>query len=125
MKNKRFTFTLKDSLRRKLTRDTMFLEFPSISAYLNELIEKGLPASKSLDSRLQEVEKKLETLSDSLLNELKDLHKRVYITYRIVSYSLARSYFIKPGSISENDMEDANAFIESEVKNMEKKFGGE
>ena len=123
MKNKLFAFTLKETLRQKLVSDSQNLGFPSISAYINELIRTGLPVSESLDLRLQLIEKKIDTLFHDIRTLKGDVNRRTFITFRLTSYILARSFFIKQGDASEDDIKEANKIIEHEMSMFKKRSG--
>jgi hypothetical protein len=121
-KYNRFTFTLKNELRKKLYLDSSLLGFTSITDYLNELVERGLPASESVGKRLQTIEKKQDELSAILSEEINVLHKRLYLTYRIATYTLMRSFYIKAGEISESDADEVNSFIDNEIEKIKEMF---
>ncbi len=121
-KNNRFKFTLKEGLRDKLVLDSKIPDYPSISAYLNALIETGLPKMVSIENKIDRFEEKLDSMN-SFLDALDQVHRRLYITYRIAAYLLARSFLSELGApVSEEEMVKANSFIESEVEKMKKKF---
>ena len=126
-----YTYNISEELKKKFISDSARHNFPSLTAYLKELIERGLPLSKSLEKRLQFIEEKVETNAENLeienqktLSLLKEVYKRVYVNSKIVSFILARTFFIKPGKISDNDFDDAKYFIENELALFEKKFEG-
>ena len=121
-RNQRFEFKLTTETKKKLLRDSALNGYASPSAYLSELIEVGPPVSKNLDLRLQLIEKKVETYANNLeiqnnniLSLSKDIFKRNYIVYRIAAFLLSRSFFIKPGNVSEDDISDSNRFIEEQL----------
>ncbi|MCK4765399.1 MAG: hypothetical protein KAW12_24570 [Candidatus Aminicenantes bacterium] len=124
MRTRKFQFRLPDDLRNKVLRDSVMMGFPSISSYLCKLIEIGLPQIESKNINVQDVIQEQRILLDSLSEKVNDLQKRDYITYKIAAHILARSFFTKPGVLPENIIAEANSLIESEVKNMEKKFRG-
>ena len=124
MKNRKVSFRLPDNLRNKLLRDSLISGFDNPSSYLCKLIERGLPKIDSNVTKVQDVNHEHMFLLESLSEKVNDLQKRDYITYKIAAHILARSLFIKPGFIPENIIAEANSLIESEVKNMEKKFRG-
>ena len=132
MKNKSFTFTLRNSLRNKLINDTINNGFSSISAYINELIKKGLPVDEPIDLRLKLVEKKLDSLTDNVFAHnkrtyslLEKLFKKFAVVYKIAAHILARTFFIKPGNISQDDFVQTKAFIEEQVKRIEESNGSD
>jgi phosphorylcholine metabolism protein LicD len=122
MKNDSFHLRLSTALKAKLIRDSALSGFATPTAYLQELIDRGLPLSKSIDMRLQEFEKNLDTELDNLSNKVKDMHKQIYLVYKVAARVLVRSFYIKPGSASENDLAETNSILESDFINVEKKF---
>jgi hypothetical protein len=129
MKNKRFTFTLENSLKEKLVHDYLKSKFPSISAYLNELIKRGLPTSEPLDLWMKLIDKKIDCLTDNVtafhtrnFTLLEKIFKRIHIVYRVVGYALARLFYLKSGPVSPDDIEDANVIIKREVAEIERNY---
>ena len=103
-----------------------------MTAYFKKLIETGLPVEENLDIRLQLIDKKVETNAANaeiqikkLLSMAKDIFKRNFIVYRIVYFLLSRSFFIKPGEISEEDTANSKAYIEEQLRLYEKRYEGE
>lgn len=125
MKNDSFHLRLSTALKAKLVRDSALCGFTTPTKYLKELIERGLPVSKSIDKRLEDFEKNLDTELDNLSGEVKDMHKLIYLTYRVAARVLIRSFYIKRGESSDNDLEEARSIIDGEVINMEKRFSEE
>lgn len=135
MSKENLTITISPEIKQKLTIDSVRLGFTSKSLYLSELVRKGLPVSESLDIRLQLIEQKIDMLPGNILtmlknqsNEigtsLKDVDRRTHLTFRIVSFILARTFLMAKGTISEDDIKRANTFIENEL-NAFKKISGE
>jgi hypothetical protein len=55
-----------------------------------------------------------------LLTLLERAYKRIYVAYRLVSYILGRSFYIKPGNISMQDLEETNRIIDKEIDHVRK-----
>ena len=129
MKNKRFTFTLKNSLKEKLVHDSLKSEFPSISAYLNELIRRGLPSVEPMDIWMKYIDKKIDCLTDNITafqnhhtSLLGKIFKRVYVNYKLAGYVLARLFHQTPGFIPQDSKDAANKIIKSELEDAENRF---
>jgi primase-polymerase (primpol)-like protein len=129
MKNKRFTFTLENSLKEKLVHDSLKSKYSSISAYLNELIKRGLPSVEPMDVWMKYIDKKIDCLSDNITafhnhhtTLLGKIFKRVYVNYRLAGYILARLFHHKSGLISQENKDAANKIIEVELEETENRF---
>ena len=125
-------FRIHDELKNKLLADSIKNNFPSMTAYLEKLIKIGLPFSDSLETRLQFIEKKVDTNAKNLEMQIKKLfsllekiNKRLLLIYRINSQILARTFYIKPGNITEHDIEESNRLIEHEVNKILEKTENE
>ncbi len=132
MKKVLVQFKISEEEKRKLIYDSVKNNFPSMTAYFKKLIETGLPVEENLDIRLQLIDKKVETNAANaeiqikkLLSMAKDIFKRNFIVYRIVYFLLSRSFFIKPGEISEEDTANSKAYIEEQLRLYEKRYEGE
>ena len=128
-KDQRFEFKLTSETKKKLLRDSALNGYFSPSAYLAKLIDIGPPVSEDLDIRLQLIEKKVEVYGNNLeiqnkkiVSLTQDIFKRNYIIYRIVAFLLSRSFFIKRGKVSEEDIDDSNRFIEEQLDNYMNRF---
>lgn len=131
MKKVLVQFKISEEEKRKLIYDSVKNNFPSMTAYFKKLIETGLPVEENLDIRLQLIDKKVETNAANaeiqikkLLSMVKDIFKRNFIVYRIVYFLLSRSFFIKPGEISEEDTANSKAYIEEQLRLYEKRYEG-
>ena len=125
-------FRITDELKSKLIEDSIKNNFPSMTAYLEKLINIGLPFSDSLETRLQFIEKKVDTNAKNLEIQIKKLfslleklNKRLLLIYRIISQILARTFYIKSGHITESDIEASNRLIEQEVNKILEKTENE
>lgn len=125
MKKTTFNLLLPKELKAKLIRDSALNGFASPTAYLKELIKRGLSLSKPIDMKFEEFEKNLDTELDNLSKEVKGMHKLIYLTYKVAVRVLIRSFYIKRGESSDNDLEEARSIIDGEVINMEKRFSEE
>ena len=132
MKNVFVQFKISEEEKRKLIYDSVKNNFPSMTAYFKKLIETGLPVEENLDIRLQLIDKKVETNAANaeiqikkIMSFVKDIFKRNFIVYRIVYFLLSRSFFIKPGEISEEDTANSKAYIEEQLRLYEKRYEGE
>ncbi|MCK4766581.1 MAG: hypothetical protein KAW12_30590 [Candidatus Aminicenantes bacterium] len=130
MRKESFHLKLPQVLKDKLIRDSASYKFSTPTAYLHELIKKGLPLTGNLDIRLQLIEKKLDSLTDNVFAHNKrtssflgKIYKKLYVVYKVAAYILARTFFIKPGNISQDDFAQTKAFIEEQVKKIEKSSG--
>lgn len=126
MKKVTFSFTLTPKQKDKLIIDAIKLGYHSISGYLCRLIENGLPISKPIDLRLQLIEKKLDSLTDTSNYQdkrkesiLTTMFKKIALVYKIAAHALARTYYIKPGNISQEDFERTKSYIDEQIKNIE------
>ena len=129
MKNKRFTFTLENRLREKLVRDSLKSNYSSISAYLNELIKRGLPTVEPMDIWMKYIDKKIDHLSDNITAShnqnttlLGKIFKRVFVVYRLAGYILARQFHQKSGFVSQQNKDAANKIIKFEIEETDNKF---
>jgi len=129
MKNKKFTFTLENSLKEKLVHDSLKSEYPLISAYLNELIKRGLPTSEPMDIWMKYIDKKIDSLSDNITafqnrntTLFGKIFKRVFVIYRLAGYILARQFHQTPGFISQDSKDAANKIIRGELEDTENRF---
>jgi hypothetical protein len=124
----RFSLNLDAQQKEKLYRDAGKNGFSSPTSYLIDFIEKGgSSVSDSLELRLQLIEKKVEVYSSNqemqhkkLFTLLERAYKRIYVAYRLVSYILGRSFYIKPGNISMQDLEETNRIIDKEIDHVRK-----
>jgi hypothetical protein len=131
MKKVLVQFKISEEEKRKLIYDSVKNNFPSMTAYFKKLIETGLPVEENLDIRLQLIDKKVETnaanaeiQTKKIMSFVKDIFKRNFIVYRIVYFLLSRSFFIKPGEISEEDTANSKAYIEEQLRLYEKRYEG-
>jgi len=147
MKNTKLTFTLSDGLKKKLHADASFYGFPSATAYLASLIENGPSRPDNQDVKIQDLEEKIDALltqqekspfplekidsmASSLIGqekkftgELDKIFRFSYVNFRLIIHILARLFYIKPGDISRQNKEDADAYVKQQVKLMEERFG--
>jgi len=127
MKNERITIRLSAELKEKLSENALKNGFPSATAYLVSLIEKGSSRPDNLDAKLQAIEKKIDAIADQQVKSpfsLEKIFKHAYMCFRLISYILTRTFYIKPGKVSEENMEISHAYIDREVKFMHEKYGG-
>jgi len=133
MKNERITIRLSAELKEKLSENALKNGFPSATAYLVNLIGNGLSQSKTLDTQaenLHQIKEQVNTIASNQTTqeaksaaELDKIFRFSYINYRIIIHILARLFYIKPGDISRQNKEDADAYIKQQVKLMEERFG--
>jgi len=129
MKNKRFVFTLENSLKEKLVHDSLKSNFPSVSAYLAELIKRGLPTSEPMDVWMRYIDQKIDCLGENITTVqnhhttlLWKIFKRVYVNYKLAGYILARLFHQTPGFIPQDSKDAANKLIKSELEEAENRF---
>ena len=134
MRKEKLSISLSPEIKKKATLDSVRLGFTSKSLYLSELIQKGLPVSESLDIRLQLIEQKIDMLPGNILTMLKnfsheidaslsDINRRTHVTFKIVSFILARTFLIKDGAISDDEVKRTNSFVENEINTFKKMSG--
>jgi hypothetical protein len=117
-----FNLSLPNDLKAKLLRDSALYGFATPTAYLNELIERGLPVSKAIDTRLKAIEEKQDEFAGEMTDEVLALHKRLYLTYRLAAKTLIHSFFIKPGPVTDEAVAEAKALIDEEIENTREAF---
>jgi len=133
MKNERVTIRLTAELKEKLSENALKNGFPSATAYLVSLIGNGLSQSKTLDTQaenLYQIKEKVNNIAsnqttqeEKFTGELDKIFRFSYINYRLIIHILARLFYIKPGDISRQNKEDADAYVKQQVKLMEERFG--
>jgi len=133
MKNERVTIRLTAELKEKLSENALKNGFPSATAYLVSLIEKGSSRHKTQDTQnvdpiqlkeqIDSIASRLTAQEEKFTGELDKIFRFSYINYRIIIHILARLFYIKPGDISRQNKEDADAYIKQQVKLMEERFG--
>ena len=117
-----FNFSLPNDLKTKLLRDSALYGFATPTAYLRELIERGLPVSKSIETRLKAIEEKQGEFAGEMAKEVLNVHKRLYVTYRIAEKILTHAVYIKPGPVKEEAEDEANAMIDEEIEYTREAF---
>ena len=118
MKKKKttFNFSLPNDLKTKLLRDSALYGFTTPTAYLRELIERGLPVSKSIETRLKTIEEKQGEFAGEMAKEVLTSHKRLYVTYRLAEKILTHAVNMQSGPVTEEAEDEAKAIIDEEIE---------
>jgi len=128
-KRQNFTFRMPPMLKEKLYSDCRRYNFPTPSAYLCELVKRGINLTEPIDLKLKVIDQKIETLTSfikandqGILPRMMFLIKRVMVIYKIVANSLARNISMAGNEIPEESIMQTNSIIEWEFARVEKKF---
>ena len=121
-KNDCFKLRLPKALKAKLLRDSALYGFATPTAYLRELIERGLPVSKSIETRLKAIEDTQDEFASEMAKEVLTLHKRLYVTYRLSEKILTHAVYIESGPVTEEAEGEAKAIIDEEIENTREAF---
>jgi len=117
-----FNFSLPNDLKTKLLRDSALYGFATPTAYLRELIERGLPVSKSIETRLKAIEDKQDEFAGEISKKVLNLRKRLFVTYNLVAKNLIHAVYMEPGPVTEEAVAEAKELIDQEIENMREVF---
>ena len=104
---------LPKTIKPRFFLDSTLYGFATPTAYLRELIERGLPVSKSIETRLKAIEDKQDEFAGEMAKEVLTLQKRLYVTYRLAEKTLIHAVYMKPGPVTDEAVAEAKALCTS------------